>query len=163
MCSWSNMQLPDPGEDCQSSVTHHYITPQINPDKWYTKSSWFLYMEKLSKKVEKIRKVHSNAVFSGLRQRSLVVWVNEVISRDAVGCHMSDTKLRIQSPSHVSISGPPRQLANRSNTQVYAKQCSQSTTVVLHVIQQTMSQQQRKQMEHVLIPLWHFHLWWCTN
>lgn len=54
--------------------------------------------------------------------RRVVAWVNEVISRDGVGCHTSDTRLKIQSPSYVSISGPPRQLTNRSNT-VYTEQC----------------------------------------
>lgn len=62
-----------------------------------------------------------NVVLRGSRQKSCSMskWV---ISRDGVGCHTSDTRLKIQSPSYVSISGPPRQLTNRSNT-VYTEQC----------------------------------------
>lgn len=52
-----------------------------------------------------------------------------MISRDGVSCHTLGNGLRIQSPFHVSIMGPPRQLTNRSNT-VYDEP-GKSTTVVL--------------------------------
>lgn len=75
---------------------------------------------------------NENVVLCGPRQRSPVAWVNEVISRDGVSCHTSGTGFRIQSPSHASITGPPRQLTCRSNT-VYSE-LSKSKTVVLCVI-----------------------------
>lgn len=75
---------------------------------------------------------YENVVLCGPRQRSPVAWVNEVISRDGVSCHTSGTWFRIQSPSHASITGPPRQLTRRSNT-VYIE-LSKSKTVVLRAI-----------------------------
>lgn len=56
-----------------------------------------------------------DAAIRGLRRRRPAAGVNEVISRDGVGCHMSDTGLRIQSLPRVSVIRPPRQSTNRSN------------------------------------------------
>lgn len=73
---------------------------------------------------------YENVVLCGPRQRSPVAWVNEVISRDGVSCHTLGAGLRVQSPSHVSIRGPPRQFTNRSNMAHDGPR--ESTTVVLH-------------------------------
>lgn len=100
------------------------------------------------------KKKTQNVVLCAPRQRSPVAWVNEVISRDGVSCHTLGNGLRIQSPSHVSIMGPPRQLTNRSNT-VYDEP-GKSATAVLHANLHTGVQIENKvSPQHSLILLWH--------
>lgn len=127
-----------------NDVNHLAFMNTIYTDTWYTEWGW-LYCWVIQKSSQEIRtkciatgevcsdtamiemwkrkdwalqkkSQYENVVLCGPRRRSPVAWVNEVISRDGVSCHTSGTGLKIQSPSHVSITGPPRQLTNRSNT-----------------------------------------------
>lgn len=99
---------------CYTAATA-YMWEQRNCERYWQKSQY------------------ENVVLCGPRQRSPVAWVNEVISRDGVSCHTSGTGFRIQSPSHASITGPPRQLTRRSNI-VSSELSNESNTVVLRVI-----------------------------
>lgn len=98
------------------------------------KSSWICcvtHNERGVKSWQECRRLSLRKCSIGaLGLRRPVVGVNEVISRDGVGCHTSGSGLRIQSSSRVSIKGPPRQLTNRSDT-VYDESGSQCMTVGL--------------------------------
>lgn len=147
---WGDMLMPDSTcEELELSITWH-SPPYTTEDRWLDLEnrrgvkSWenasqlwrrtsatpiHAWSRKRLRAMQR-KPRYENVVLCGPRQRSPVAWVNEVISRDGVSCHTLGAGLRVQSPSHVSIRGPPRQFTNRSNMARDGPR--ESTTVVLH-------------------------------